>query len=210
MRRLVWIAFVLLGFYILVNLLPALYWQFLLVSGRPELDVASDRAIVKAGKKLRKKYGLYPVCFGGSCTDAGVTSFALDVYRYGPAFDRDEARELVLECLTIFHKVVNEDENVRKFLASYPFPLEGVNIGIYNHLPSGYSHVHPDILIVEYGGGQIQYLTESLEDRHTHRYTSRYEEPYEEAVAIVKKQRMERQAALGIACPVDEARLSDS
>ena len=197
MKKIIIICFFILGLYAFLNLLPMLYWQFIFTQGRSEHGLASDRAILKAGKKLREKYGLYPSCFGGSCTDEGVTSFALDLHRYGPAFDRDEARELILECLAIFHKMVNEDEKVRKFLSSYPFPLKGVHIGIYNLLPSGYSHSHPDILIDEYGSGKIRYLTESLEDRDTCRYTSRYEEPYEEAVEIVRKQRMERQAAWG-------------
>ena len=200
MKRFLQICRFLCVVFLLIGILPFIYWQFIFTRGRTEHGLAADRAIVKAGNTLREKYGLYPVCIGGSCTGPSITSFALDFNRYGPAFDRDEARELILECLDIFHKMVNEDDDVRKFLSAYPFPLNGMHIGIYNFHPSGYSHDHPDILIVGYGSGKIWYLTEAPELKNTNKYTSEYEESYEEAVEIVKKQQRARHAALGMVC----------
>ena len=201
MKRFLQICLLLLVLFLLIHVLPGLYARFILIYGNSDLDVASNLIIIKTGKKLHEKYGLYPVCIGGSCRDQGITSFALDVNRYGPAFNRDEARELLLECLAIFHKMVNEDDAVRKFLSAYPFPLNGMHIGIYNLLPSGYSHDHPDILIVRYADERIWYLTESPELRNKNGYTSRYDESYEEAVEIVKRQQSARHAALGMTCP---------
>ena len=201
MKRFLQICLFLLVVFLLIHVLPGLYARFILTYGHSDLDVTSNLIIIKTGKKLHEKYGLYPIGIGGSCRDKGITSFALDVNRYGPAFDRDEARELLLECLAIFHKMVNEDDAVRKFLSAYPFPRENVHVTIYNCWPSGYSHDHPDILIVGCGSGKIRYFTESPELRNKHGYTSQYDESYEEAVEIVKRQQSARHAALGVVCP---------
>ena len=200
MKRFLQICLFFLVLYLFIWVLPFIYWQFSLTRGRTERGLTADRTVIKVGNKLHEKYGLYPICIGGSCRDKGITSFALDLDRYGPAFDRDEARELILECLDIFHKTVNEDNAVRKFLSAYPFPRDGMHIGIYNYRPSGYAHDHPDILIVGYSSEKIWYVTESPELRNTHKYTSESEESYEEAVEIVKKQQSARHAALGMVC----------
>ncbi len=210
MNKVIYIVLSVFGVYVLIHFLPVLYWQLLLIGGRSELDITSDRVIGKTGKQLREKYGLYPVCFGGSSTDAGVTSFALELQRYGPPFDLDESRELILECAEIFHKTINEDEHVRKFLIRYPFSMNDISIGVYHYGPDRYLHTHPSIGIIHCTRGCVEYCTETLEDRKRYKYTTQCSEPYEEAVAIVKKQRMERQAALGMSCPVDESRLNDS
>lgn len=207
MKRWIRIGLFLLGLSMLVYLLPVLYWQFILTYGNSDLDVTSNQIIFKAGKKLREKYGLYPQSFGGSCVDEGITSFALGLHRYGLVFDRDEARELVLECTKILHKIVNEDESVRKFLIRYPFPIDEIHISIYSSYPTGYEHHHPGIGVVSCGSGRLQYSTVSPEDRKKYHFTSEYEESYEEAVEIVQRQRMERRAALGVVCTEDEIHL---
>ena len=114
MKRFLQICLLLFGLFLLVWISPFVYWQFIFTRGRTEHGLAADRAVLQAGMNLSKKYGLYPESFGGSCVKQAVTSFALGVRRYGPEFDQDEARELVLECARFLQKFVNEDPEVRK------------------------------------------------------------------------------------------------
>ncbi len=151
----------------------------------------SPKHVIVAGKvrgasanKIAKKYGLQICGFGGAMMDS-VKEIGVDFMVYRP-LKKEEARELLVKCVEEFLDDINNDVELRPYLATYPFDAGHITISLYSEVPQGKDVCFPYFSIVSSHKGKIHYLGRLLEaDKFCkHKET----ETFEEARSILKVQ----------------------
>jgi hypothetical protein len=132
------------------------------------------------GKRLGEKYHM-SLCGMGGGSDHGIWLLSLSFKRYGSLLKEEEARKLIISCLTDFLEDVNQETSLRPFLKTYPFTPENISITILNSVP------HPYICDVGADEGKIYYCTE--DELNKYKYKSRKVESYAEAIAILDQEK---------------------
>lgn len=97
----------------------------------------------------------------------------------------ERLREITVGCIEAFLVALNENEEIRPYLSSYPFTAKGIDIGIFAIDASGREIFEPDIGVVSAFHGIIQYITIDRSASHEHRTIKT--ESYDDALAIVHK-----------------------
>jgi hypothetical protein len=128
--------------------------------------------------QLKKEKNLYPCEFGGGARDPiELLHCGFDYYK---EIGIEEARELLLLAGHQFLKEINTNEQIRPYLATYPFKPENIQINIFLKKSDG-SEIGLDKLhVISMQKGAMIY---KIRDLKTERLTILYEETYEEAEA---------------------------
>ena len=143
--------------------------------------------VKKIGSKLAEKYQMLPYGIGGGARKGdGIWLMDISFQRYGHPLNEEEARKLIINCVSDFLEAVNSDECLRPFLKDYPFTAKNLNLRIFNYGKDHVLYYFPYIAIVTNSQGKVGFLTEDPSVKCGY-YTEKYE-PYDEAVAILKKQ----------------------
>lgn len=163
-------------------------------------------------KDMGKKHYLSVGCYGGNFNKL-INSILFSFKAIGP-LSQEELRVLMVEIIEEFLERINKDEDIRQYLASYPFTA---------------SNLEFQISLIDTRGEKIKNKGSATEMLYKLRvfegkmkysilnddkvcWQDIYEESYEEALEIVKKQRPElflkkavesNEVNFRISCPVD-------
>ena len=132
-----------------------------------------------ATKFLIEKYQLKVIGEGVAMPGGHVKKLSLDFQIQGPVA-KEELRKIVIEITHDFLKLINSDQNFRRFSNCYPFTLKNVQIGIFVIDNEGREVLEPDISIVEIYQGFLIFRT--VDKSNTFKYKSEYRESYDEAI----------------------------
>ena len=139
--------------------------------------------IKREGKKIEKKYHMTQVGIGGGI-DKGINLMSLAFNRKGEPLTQPEARKLIVAHVNDYLLAVNADEELRPYLANYPFKPENIDFTIYTNNLEGKDIFHPFICSVSAKSGKIIYYTDDPEN--TNKFKTTEIESYEEALKIVQ------------------------
>ena len=92
-----------------------------------------------------------------------------------------QLRIILLGCVNAFLTALNNNEEIRPYLKTYPFTAEGINIGIFVMDSQGKGVSDPNIGIAQAFCGTLDYIT--IDRKNGHQNT--VSETYEEAMQIV-------------------------
>jgi hypothetical protein len=97
---------------------------------------------------------------------------------------REEARRIIVDCADEYSSAVNNDDQIRPYLETYPF--KGIEIRIFTRNADGNNVYHPYISVVSFIKGMFKYCTDNPVDKYD--YKTIHRESYEEAKEILKQQ----------------------
>jgi len=132
----------------------------------------------KVFHRLQIEKNLYPFEFGGKGKDPiKLLHFG---FLYFNEIEIEEARELIITAGNQFLNEINANEQIRPYLANFPFKLENIQVEIFLKRPDkseiGFEKLH----VITMKDGEVRYKIRSAE---TKRLTTTYKETYEEAMA---------------------------
>lgn len=174
---------------ILLILLTAFIWSCSLSSNHhlPKSDLTSYDLIGRFGKEMNKRYGMCISATGGG-SDKGIWLMTIYFDLYRPIRTKEEARRLIVDVTESFLARVNESQEIRPFLKSYPFTSKNLDISILAFESTNRKDTfYPNIDTVSIVEGKVEFDTR--DPINTKRYLTTEFEPYEETLAIVRKEK---------------------
>lgn len=154
-------------------------------SSLPKQDQISDRTIIRFSKEMKAKRNLLIWGIGGGA-DNGVWLLTVSFGMYHAPLTKDEARKLIVGCVEDFLTTINQDEELKPYLKTYPFTSKNVELNIFLYGPDKSRILSPYIADISSTEGIIYYGINDPNNQY--KYLSRTSETYEEALAILKKQ----------------------
>lgn len=152
-----------------------------------QADRLSNKLIDRVGSRLEKKYHLSMSAIGGGGDSKGLRLLNISFDHQGEPFTRDEARKLIVNLTQEFLKEINNDENLRPYLVSFPFTPSNLHIAVIFFDSNRNFIFDPFPIIVSASNGKIGYFTKSPENLFQDK--SKVYELYEEALAIVNSEK---------------------
>lgn len=159
----------LLMFFLILN------GSFLLESGSPKYIKIADRITSNTLKKLKTK-DLKLVGSGGSMMN-NIGEVSLHFYYYHPT-TIDEARNLLLEITEDLISSFNSNEEIRPYLANYPFNQNNLEISISF---TQKSNVYQDPPSLSLASAEDSILSYDRHDPEKSKLITIFQETYEEA-----------------------------
>ena len=151
--------------------------------GREDKDIRIANGIIKkTSKELEEKYSMYTVGTGMSAMYE-IKNLSVE-FQINKVFDKERAREIIVDCAQIFLKNVNENEKIRKYLIQYPFTAENIEIAIFSKYPDGKIVYYPIICVVSLEDGNVVYRTQ---EENKNVYKTKEKETFEDAVRIIQQ-----------------------
>lgn len=147
----------------------------------PPHVLVAGKVRAESAAKLAKKYNMSICGTGGSMMES--------VEEIGIAFSvdrplkKEEARELTVKCVEELLYDINASEELRPYLAVYPFEPRRVEMKLFIHTPSGGNVYYPNFSIVSNYKGSITYLGRNSAEENLFQY--REDEIYEQARELV-------------------------
>lgn len=148
-----------------------------------EADKTAMHIIDETSKSLSIKYNLH-ACGFGMDEDKGLDYLEITFEVFRP-LKIEKARSMLIDCLQVFLKNINNNEKIRPYLKTYPFTFKNVGIIFYISDTNHKDLVHPNICVAAARSSGIYYRTQDPEN--TNRYKEKYEETHEEALELVRK-----------------------
>lgn len=149
-----------------------------------DYEVIANEITAKVAKRLTKKHQMDWIGEGGGMMGS--------VYMLGLSFQihhplvRNEARELIVDCVQELLAAVNTNEEIRPFLKDYPFTAKNVQILIFSNYPNGKEAYDPYISVVSVATSDDIFFSTTEPNKNS--YKNRYRESYSEALAMLKNQ----------------------
>lgn len=152
--------------------------------GLNDVDRAYMNANAKAVKILHNKFPIK--CQGSGVRDNhGIEMLAL-TFRVENEVNISYARKLIIEVMKEYLSLLNEDSQLRPFLAKYPFDENNVDITLIFFQKDGDFAYHPNIRIANAIKGNIYYHTKNESNPFV--YKDSYTETYEKASEKVQSE----------------------
>lgn len=159
-------------------------------SQRTKMDIVSNKLTKRIGERLCKKHNMYMVGIGGGAPKGKIDHITVMFGRYQGPLNKDECRELMLDCKKVYLEEINSNDEIRPFLITYPYQPENIDLTILIFNPDGSLVLDPDFCTVSTFKKSIQYKTcTSVRSP----YKSRVEESYAEALSKVYPQTTPKQ-----------------
>ncbi len=153
----------------------------------PTVDIIIDKVISKTLSKLQQKQPLSMIGIGGEQKNGKEK--AIDVsLALNKILNKEECRELVVECLELYLKDINDSVELKQYLYETPFTNKNLELRIFLTKPNGGDIVDPDICIISVVNGIISYRVQAANDKYTYTTTK---ESYEEALKIVQDKKID-------------------
>lgn len=128
--------------------------------------------------KVTKKYGVYCYGIGGSFRE-NIHIIDITFTTYDEIQDINIARYLYVNLMEEFMQEINNNENIRQYLVTYPFPIEGFKMSIiFSDKTTNYFAKNPFIADVMLAKGNLVYSTL---DKENFGFEEIYRESYSEA-----------------------------
>lgn len=134
----------------------------------------------QAFKQLKVQRDLYPFGVGSQMMDQ-IKMLAL-AFHYYHEVNIDEARELVIYVATTFLDEINKSEHIRKYLDTYPFKPENIQIEIFLENLDGSKLPPEKLCAITMADGILKY---KIDHPDRHKFLIVQEETYEEAVTKI-------------------------
>ena len=144
------------------------------------------RFLKEEGQFLEKKYHMRQCATGLGGMDK-IWLMSLSFQRFGNPLNEIDSRELIIHCVDDFLEAINNNEELRPILESYPFTAKNLELTIFNYDKNQNSIYFPAIAVVSNSRGKIAFLTETATTKYGY-HTEKYE-TYEEAVVILQNER---------------------
>lgn len=147
----------------------------------------ADKITAKTAKKLEKERELILIGTGGGMMH-NIRMMAMS-FVYKHEIDVDEGRTLLIAALGEYIEAVNTNEEIRPYLANYPFDPKNIEIRIFIHNPDNSNVEEGKISVISAINGILKYdADEGYGYKRIHRET------YEEALEKIA-QSYQREAA---------------
>jgi hypothetical protein len=122
-------------------------------------DKKADEITIRFSNEIMKKYGLRAVGMGGSGDQAKLKllSVTLETDR---KIELLEGRKIILDCIQEYLKLINESEEFKSCLQTYPFTEKNLDIGILfiDNITCDFI-TSPHIAVIDAAQGVISYMT---------------------------------------------------
>lgn len=132
--------------------------------------------------KLQKEKGLFPFGTGGGMMNE-IKMLALSFNYYKP-ITIDEARGLLIYSVNEFVSEINACEEIRQYLANFPFEPRNVEIRIFIYKPDGTNVSEGDLSIISSIDNILRYKIDAPDGK---KLITVQKETYEEAVQNLTK-----------------------
>lgn len=142
----------------------------------PKYIKMADKINYKTIKNLKNIKELDLIGYGGSMMH-NVEIVSLHFYYYHPA-SINEARNLILEITNNLISAFNSNEEIRPYLANYPFDEKNVEVSIIFMKKNNELQNPPSISSVSIDNGILTYWND---DPKKNIFVTIFDEPYEEA-----------------------------
>ncbi len=130
----------------------------------------------ETAKKLKEKKNLVLIGTGGQMMHE-IEMLAMS-FNYYQDVNLKAARELLVESVEEYLSAINSNQDVRQYLANYPFTAKNVEIAIFFRNPDGSNVASEKINIAAANQGKVVYYIDYSE-KHT--IKAIYRETYDEA-----------------------------
>jgi len=121
----------------------------------PAKEKYANQSINQACKIINKEKKLYAIGTGGEMLDE-VNALCLTFEGY-QEIGLEEARELIVYCVSTFLNIINSNQQLQPYLGNYPFTSQNVEIMIFLYKPDR-QEVGPDnISLVRSMKGLVEY-----------------------------------------------------
>jgi hypothetical protein len=131
-------------------------------------------------KKMTEKYHMFCVGFSARMPENVINNLGLS-FQIHRKLSKEEAREILLDCVHTFLTAVNTNEEIRPFLKNDPFTPSNISISIFIQGRNGQDIFDPDLGIVHAMNGFLDYGTYEKGTKIP-KIQSKVKETYEEAV----------------------------
>ncbi len=131
----------------------------------------------KVALQLKNSFDLKPFGSGGQAM-YDIEMLALS-FIYNKEIDIEEARELLINSVSIFVKAVNDDKRIHSYLGNYPFAPKNIEISIYLQSFDRQDPAPGKLSIVAARDGVFEYM---IEEPKTMKLIDIYKESYDEAL----------------------------
>lgn len=135
-----------------------------------------------AADKLEKKYDLKLSGFGEGLM--GNINLMYLSFQVNHSISKNDARNLIVNAVQDLLADINENEEIRQYLAVYPFDTNHVEIDIFIGTPENGNLYHPYLGVVSACRSNIEYSTDDPDKKH--HYKAEETESFEDAVKIIK------------------------
>ncbi|MBS4168085.1 hypothetical protein [Parachlamydia sp. AcF125] len=139
----------------------------------------------KVGGKIEKKYNL-TICGSGSGSSPEgyyINKFILSFNAYGP-LSHEQLRKLLIECANELVREVNLEKKLEPFLIRKPYPIQNVQIIVFNYDKHGGGVKDPLITVAQISNGILTFRTRDPENDL--KYKNNFKETYEEVLEKLK------------------------
>lgn len=157
-----------------------------LFTTKPAYEKRKDKIIADYSRKLKKERKLYLSCTGGRGDD-NIDLICLE-YDSHEKFNKEQARQLLIECVEEFLQLINQDGKLKPDLSNYPFSYTNLDFILGFFKKEGGFVSKPHIAYISLiNTGEINYY---LLNEQTNLFDHHYKETYEEALKLLKKPRI--------------------
>ncbi|MBS4168086.1 hypothetical protein [Parachlamydia sp. AcF125] len=139
----------------------------------------------KVGWKIEKKHKLVVRGSGSGSSPGGsyINNFALSFNAYGP-LSHEQLRKLLIECANELVREIDLEKKLEPFLIKKPYPIENVQIIIFNSDTNGMEVNDPFIAVAQISKGILTFRT--IDPENKFKFKNEFKETYEEALEKLK------------------------
>ncbi|MDX8431204.1 MAG: hypothetical protein SNF33_05305 [Candidatus Algichlamydia australiensis] len=147
---------------------------------KPSVHVQmANEIIATTALEIQKETPLYFFGEGGMMMD-NIKEIEMSFQKMGE-ISIEQSRSLVIQCAKLLLNNINENDQIRPHLISYPFTSENIALSIFIYNKRGGDVDSKNLCLVSLRNGKIRYLRDSIP-----RFEEVHSESYEEAKAILE------------------------
>lgn len=120
---------------------------------------------------------------GGMMGGVNMLSISFDIFR---PLEKNEARKILVDCVEIYLKAINENEEIRPHLKNYPFIVNNIELSISSYYPNHDRTYEPYVSVISTFRDEIKF--KYWDPNNENIFKRKESEPYQKALEIVRKE----------------------
>lgn len=148
----------------------------------------ANSTLAKTAQIIKNKYKLKPSGDGAAMAGGSIKGLFLSFDTRNQC-TKEDLRRLLIECVQELLIQINTNESIQPFIVSRPFPIENIQIIIYNQDDKGNEAYAPLISTAEISHGFLTCRT--VDSNDTFKFKNEFKETYEDALQILRNQRLD-------------------